>query len=238
MQLTLAQIIGSFAVILIHYIICHRMFWKKKYNWEGRHVLITGGSKGIGYAIARACVQKGCSVTILARSRNDLENAAQNLEKIEHDNPNRNEHVRYYVADTTNMEQLQKAIAAAEVDSGPIDIAICNAGLSIPKLCTQTSIEEYEKQSNVNYLGTVRTAKLVLPGMLQRKSGHIILVSSVVGVLGFAGYSSYAPTKWAIRGFADCLHNEVRFCFIIVVLLLWMRRVSTYHKNKIGCFSK
>ena len=220
MQLTLAQIIGSFAVILIHYVIFSRMFWKKKYNWEGKHVLITGGSKGIGYAIARACVQKGCNVTILARSRNDLEAAAKTLESIKTDNPNSSRRVRYYAADTTNMEQLQKAIAASIVDSGPIDVAICNAGLSIPKLCTQTSIEEYEKQANVNYLGTVRTVKLVLPGMLERKSGHILLVSSVVGVLGFAGYSSYAPTKWAIRGFADCLHNEVRFFVVVIVFVL------------------
>lgn len=212
----MAVIWSSFVVIVLAQYIIHRMFWKNKYNFKGKHVLITGGSKGIGYAIACACVKKGCKVTILARSRGDLEKAAKNLHSIECGYPNGGSNVRYYVADTTDTEQLQKAIADAEVDNGPIDIATCNAGLSIPKLCTQTSMEEYEQQVNVNYLGTVRTVKSVLPGMLKRKSGHIILVSSVVGVLGFAGYSSYAPTKWAIRGFADCLHNEVRHLYYFV----------------------
>jgi len=179
------------------------IFGRRK-DLRGKHVFITGGSKGIGFAIAQAFLRKGCRVSIVARSIKDLDEAKKILME---DSPGR---VSRYSADTTRSDQLSKAVAAAEQDMGPIDILVCNAGISIPKLCTQTTIEEYEKQVDVNYMGTVRTTKLVLPRMLERQSGHILFVSSVMGVLGFAGYSSYAPTKWAIRGFADCLHNELQ----------------------------
>lgn len=170
------------------------------------HVLVTGGSKGIGFHIAASFASRGTySVSILARSEKDLEKAKEEL-------LTRFPNVRIssFAADTTDPVSLKRALEEAEGEVGPIDILVCNAGLSIPKLCIDTTMEEYEIQAQVNYLGTVRTTKLVLPSMMDRGTGHIIFVSSVMGVLGFAGYSSYAPTKWAIRGFADCLHNELQ----------------------------
>jgi len=170
------------------------------------HVLITGGSKGIGFHIASTFAKRGTySVSILARSRKDLEKARDDLSNSYPDVT-----INSFVADTSDGVSLETAIQEAMDKVGPIDVLVCNAGLSIPKLCIDTTMEEYETQAQVNYLGTVRTAKLALPCMLERGKGHIIFVSSVMGVLGFAGYSSYAPTKWAIRGFADCLHNELQ----------------------------
>lgn len=170
------------------------------------HVLVTGGSKGIGFHIARAFARRGrYSVSILARSKKDLETAKDTLQKEFSDVC-----INSVAADTTDPVSLERALQEAVTLVGPIDVLVCNAGLSIPKRCIDTTMEEYETQAQVNYLGTVRTAKLVLPSMLERGRGHIIFVSSVMGVLGFAGYSSYAPTKWAIRGFADCLYNELQ----------------------------
>ena len=172
-----------------------------------RHVLITGGSKGIGLAIAGEFLRNPSAntdkVSILARHEKDLIKAKkQLLDEFPHAK------VEIIVADTTTAE-LKDRMAEAQDVLGPIDVLVCNAGLSIPKIMMESSVEDYERQITVNYLGAVRSVHAVLPGMVGRKSGHIILVSSVMGVLGFAGYSSYAPSKWAIRGFADCLRNEL-----------------------------
>lgn len=170
-----------------------------------RHVLITGGSKGIGFEIARHFLLVGTpKVSILARNEKDLSSARKRLLEEFPDAK-----VERVVADTTNYDQLTSQLAKAQETLGPIDVLVCNAGMSIPKLMIESSIEDYERQINVNYLGAVRSVKAVLPDMMSRKSGHIVLVSSMMGVLGFAGYSSYAPSKWALRGFADCLRNEL-----------------------------
>jgi 3-dehydrosphinganine reductase len=173
-----------------------------------RHVLVTGGSKGIGLAIAVQFLRNpGANtdkISLLARNEKDLIKAKkQLLDEFPH------ARVEIVVADTTEAK-LKDRIAEAQEALGPIDVLVCNAGLSIPKLIMESTVEDYERQINVNYLGAVRSVHAVLPGMVARRSGHIILVSSVMGVLGFAGYSSYAPSKWAIRGFADCLRNELR----------------------------
>ncbi len=182
------------------------MLEKRRNEQSIEHVLVTGGSKGIGLHIASTFAKRGnYSVSILARSTKDLEKAKNQLLVAYPDVS-----INSFAADTTDPVLLEKALNEAMGTVGPIDVLVCNAGLSIPKLCVDTTMEEYETQAQVNYLGTVRTAKLVLPSMMERGKGHIIFVSSVMGVLGFAGYSSYAPTKWAIRGFADCLHNELQ----------------------------
>ena len=196
-----ALIVSAF----IHYVIICIMFLKRK-RITGKHALVTGGSKGIGFEISKALLEHGCHVSICARSKEDLNEARDLLENISADNTK----IHCFVADVADTKQVQEACREAEQTIGPIDILVCNAGLSIPKLCIETSIEEYHRQMDVNFLGVVRTVKAVLPGMVERGTGHICLVSSVLGVLGFAGYSSYAPSKWAVRGFTDCLHNEVR----------------------------
>jgi 3-dehydrosphinganine reductase len=173
-----------------------------------KHALVTGGSKGIGFHIARSLLLLPTAdtdkITLLARNKKDLEQAQKDLEAEFSDAK-----VHIVVADTTNEREVRQATAQSQETLGPIDILICNAGLSIPKNFTDTSIEDFERQIDVNYLGAVRTVHAVLPGMLSRESGHIMFISSVMGVLGFAGYSSYAPSKWAVRGFADCLRNEL-----------------------------
>ena len=174
-----------------------------------RHAAITGGSKGIGLEIARHLLRHPAAgvdkVSLLARNERDLLAAKKELEK---EYPVAK--VQVLVADTTDESQLSSQLAKARDALGPIDILVCNAGLSIPKLIVDSSVKDYERQVDVNYLGAVRAVHAVLPEMLARRSGHRVFVSSVMGVLGFAGYSSYAPSKWAIRGFADCLRNELQ----------------------------
>ena len=156
---------------------------------SGRHVLITGGSKGIGFEIARCFLSNPTArtdaITLLARNEKDLAIAKKKLRSEFPD-----ARVETVVADTTEEEQLTKQLAKARETLGPIDVLVCNAGLSIPKLIVDSTVEDYERQMNVNYLGAVRSVHAVLPDMMARKSGHLVFVSSVAGVLGFAGYSA------------------------------------------------
>lgn len=182
------------------------LFRRRKLS--GLHVLITGGSKGLGLSLAKEFIRRGCSVSIVARSKTDLLEALATLQDFAK-SLSLSAKIQALPADVTSHEDLAKAFAAAEASSGPVEVVVCNAGLSIPGLFVEQRMEDFERQMQVNYLGAVRTVKCALPGMLARRQGHIVLTTSVLSVLGFAGYSSYAPSKWALRGLADCLHNEV-----------------------------
>ena len=193
---------------------------------QGKHVMITGGSKGLGLALAREFVKRRCDVTVVARNQTDLLAALQDLVALGKNLPTPPK-IQALSADTSSMDDLAKAFSVAADAAGPIEILICNAGLSIPGLFVNQQISDFEKQMEVNYLGTVRTIKCALPTMLARRQGHIVITTSVLSVLGFAGYSSYAPTKWALRGLADCLHNEVHICLFLLEksgfsILFWL----------------
>lgn len=160
-------------------------------------------------ALAKELVRRGCDLTIVARSKADLQQALAQLQQAAEAH-GRSPKLQALPADIQDPAQIAAAARQAEEASGPIDVLICNAGLSIPGLFLDQALPDFERQVSVNYLGTVATIKAALPGMVQRRSGHVVVVGSVQSVLGFAGYSSYAPTKWALRGLADCLHNELQ----------------------------
>lgn len=204
-----AWILGvvSLGVALATHVLIVLMF--KRNKLQGRHVFITGGSKGIGLALAKQFVRHGCHVTVIARSQADLAQALQALEALAQElqlSPK----LQALSADTGSADELTKALAAAAAGAGPIDVLVCNAGLSIPGLFAAQDMADFQRTVDVNYLGTVRTIKCALPGMLARRQGHIVVVSSMLAVTGFAGYASYAPTKWALRGLSDCLRNELQ----------------------------
>lgn len=188
-----------------------------RHRLRGKHVLITGGSKGLGLSLAKEFVRKGCHVTVVARAQADLLAALQSLDELA-TSMSLAVKVQALSADTASAEELHRAFETAEKVAGPVDILFCNAGLSKPGLFIEQPIEDFERTMQVNYVGTLRTIKCALPGMLQRRSGHIVITTSVLSVLGFAGYSSYAPSKWALRGLADCLHNEVCCCLALRLL--------------------
>ncbi|KAL6776437.1 hypothetical protein ACKKBG_A21115 [Auxenochlorella protothecoides x Auxenochlorella symbiontica] len=182
------------------------VFWKASCPVRDQHVFITGGSKGIGLAVAEEVLRRGARVTIAARNRDDLSKARASLAAA---CPASRGKIHTVAADTTSVDQLHAAAQSAEGALGPVDVVICNAGLSLPGLFSDSSLENFQRQADVNYLGTVKTIKAFLPGMLERRQGHICIISSALAICGFAGYSSYAPTKWALRGLADCLRNEL-----------------------------
>ncbi|KAL6756422.1 hypothetical protein V8C86DRAFT_71749 [Haematococcus lacustris] len=180
----------------------------------GKHVFITGGSTGIGLALAREFVSKSCNVTIVARNPSKLEAAASELReyaKACQQEAAPVSSVQFYTADVTVPEQVNAAVASAEAAGpGPIDILVCNAGAAAPGFFHDTHLSVFESSMRLNYLGVVASVKACYSRMLTRNTGHLCLISSVMGTMGFVGYSSYAPTKYAVKGLADCLRNELQ----------------------------
>ena len=171
-------------------------------SFDRKHVLITGGSEGIGLALAEQCGRRGAAVSIVARSQSKLDRAASHLERLGIECATAS-------ADVADSDALLTAIAHLEERTAPVDIVVACAGYAIPGYVESQSADEYRREMEVNYLGTVHAVKAVLDGMLERGAGHVVAISSTAGLLGVFGYTAYCPTKYAVRGFADALRAEV-----------------------------
>lgn len=164
-------------------------------NLRGKHVLITGGSQGIGAAVGRAAATSGARVSLLARGESALRAAADSIGAA----------ADWWACDVTDEHSLGEAVSAVELRRGPCDVMVCCAGVVLPGRFLEVPIAEFDRQWQVNVLGSIMAIKAVLPGMVERGSGHVVLVSSTAGLLGVPGYTGYGATKYAIRGLADSL---------------------------------
>ncbi len=156
-----------------------------------RTVLVTGGNRGIGYAIAQEFVAAGHRVAVTARSGKGPEGTLS------------------VVADVTDGESLDLAIKEVEEKLGPIEVLVANAGITKDTLLLRMSDEEFETVVNTNLNGVFRVLKRVTKSMLKQKYGRIILIGSVVGLLGSAGQVNYAATKSALVGIARSVTREL-----------------------------
>lgn len=166
---------------------------------RGAHVIITGGSEGIGRAMAAVAVERGASVSLIARREEPLAAAAAEL----------GDSARWATADVRDREALAGAVATLVEQAGPCDVMVANAGYARPGRFWALPAEEFRHEVDVNYLGAVHAAAAVVPSMRERGSGHLCFVSSTAGLLGVYGYSAYSPTKFAIRGLAESLRSEL-----------------------------
>ena len=156
-----------------------------------RTVLVTGGNRGIGYAIASRFVRDGHRVAVTARSG---------------DGPAGSLTVR---ADVTEGESLDQAIASVENELGPIEILVANAGITKDTLLMRMSDQEFEEVIDTNVVGVFKVVKRCITPMIKAKYGRIILISSVVGLYGSPGQVNYASSKSALVGFARSVTREL-----------------------------
>lgn len=171
-----------------------------------KHCIITGGSSGIGLATARKLVEEGFSITLIARRAAQLAAAKSELTELLSSIEQR---VITFSADVSDRNEITEAIVNAIEILGPPDILITSAGMALPGYFREMAIDVYEQSMAVNYLGTVYAVKTALPHML-KNGGNILMVSSGAGLIGLFGYTAYSPTKFALRGFAESLHAELR----------------------------
>jgi short-subunit dehydrogenase len=163
---------------------------------QGTRVLVTGASRGIGEAIARAFASRGCTVGLVARGRAGLEQLAAELPGEGH---------AVLAADVADAD----SIAAAVKEFGQVDVLVANAGITHYRPFAQLPLDEARHMNDVNWLGTIHTVWAALPGMVERRRGHIVVVSSGGGVRGFPSAAVYNGTKAAQRGFAEALRHEL-----------------------------
>ncbi len=172
--------------------------------FQGKLVLITGGSSGIGYELAKQLAEANARVWILARRKENLQSAFKSLF-----GENGSGH-GMLSADVANWKQIQSTLERFQREVGVPDLLINSAGVTEPGYIDQLPVETYREMMEINYLGTVHATKAVLPGMLQRGSGDIVNISSVGGFITGPGYAAYSPSKFAVRGFSDVLRAEVK----------------------------
>lgn len=156
-----------------------------------RSVLVTGGNRGIGLAIARAFADAGDKVAITYRSGEPPEGFLA---------------VR---CDITEPEQVEQAFKEVEEKHGAVEILVANAGVTRDQLLLRMSEEDFTTVLDTNLTGTFRVVKRASRGMLRARKGRIVLISSVVGLLGSAGQANYAASKAGLVGFARSLAREL-----------------------------
>ncbi|WIA09967.1 hypothetical protein OEZ85_010179 [Tetradesmus obliquus] len=118
--------------------------------------------------------------------------------------------VYYHSADVTKYKQVVDAVQAAEAALGPVDVLLCCAGMAELGYFHDCEPDMFARQMSLNYLGSLHAAKAVYDGMLGRNAGHIVFVASTMALMGLIGMSAYAPSKFAVRGLAECLRNELQ----------------------------
>lgn len=156
-----------------------------------RTVLITGGNRGIGFAIAEAFLSAGHRVAVTARSG---------------DGPSGSMTVR---ADVTDAGSLDAAFTAVEAEFGPVEVVVANAGITKDTLLLRMTEEDFTSVIDTNLSGAFRVVKRASKNMLKGRFGRIILVSSVVGLLGSAGQVNYSASKSGLIGLARSLTREL-----------------------------
>ena len=172
--------------------------------FEGKKVLITGGSSGIGLELARQLQALGSQVTLLARDPAKLDAAKTTLLKI------RPTDVRVIPVDVSDENALTYALQDIISGINLPDILVNSAGFSHPGYVEELPLDVFRSSMETNFLGTVAVTKALLPGFLVRGSGHVVNLSSLAGVIGTFGYSAYGASKFAIRGFSDVLRAEMK----------------------------
>lgn len=171
------------------------------------HALITGGSSGIGKALANRLAADGYDVSLIARRHQLLADAAAEVRGHRKAGSQR---VAFFPADVSDRLQTEAAVQAAITEFGPPDLVITSAGVSEPGYFAELSADNFERAMTVNYLGTLYTVRAALEPMRARKKGQIVLISSGAALMGVFGYASYCPSKFAVRGLAETLLAELR----------------------------
>ena len=166
----------------------------------GRHALVTGASRGIGAAIARAFSAEGAAVTLMVRDAARAQPVADSLT-----GPN-----AIVVADLTDRAAIRAACAQAADRLGAVDILVNNAGSTESAPFLKSGPELFERMIAVHLMGAVHATQAVLPSMIARESGHIVNVASTAGLEGQAYVTAYVAAKHALVGLTRALALEVR----------------------------
>ena len=157
----------------------------------GKHVVITGGSQGIGLETARLMAQRGGTVSIVARTEARLRDAADDIGRTGHK-------VEWVSADVTDPHAVDDALTELADRNGPCELLVTCAGIAHPGYFDELDLAVFHAQMDLIYFGTLHAIRAVLPGMVERGSGGLVGVSSGAALIGVFGYGAYAPAKYVM----------------------------------------
>ncbi len=164
----------------------------------GRTAFVTGSTRGIGLAIARALHAAGARVAVVGRALERARAVAAEL----------GEGAAGVGCDVTSADEVQAAVAAAEQALGPIDILVNNAGLTRDNILLRLTDEDWDAVLDANLKGAFHTTRAVIKGMMKRRAGRIVNITSVVGLTGNKGQANYAASKAGLIGFTKSVARE------------------------------
>jgi 3-dehydrosphinganine reductase len=173
--------------------------------YQGKRVFVTGGSSGIGLSLARMLVGYGAHVWIAARGQERLDAALAELRAIARPE----QKLGATAMDISDRAQVEAAAKGVLAGLGGLDILVNNAGIAHPATALETTGEVYDSMMRVNYFGAVNVTSAFLPHFRAQRSGHVAMVSSMLGFMGIYGYTAYAASKYALTGYSDCLRQEL-----------------------------
>ena len=172
------------------------------FKLDGKTALVTGASQGIGEAVAKLLAARGARVVLAARNEEKLKQLAAYIDAG-------GGCARPLALDVTQPETFAERLKTLPEDYAAIDILVNNAGVTADNLLVRMSLEEWERVLRTNLTGAFALTKEVVRGMIRRRWGRVINVSSVVGMMGNAGQANYAASKAGLIGFSKSLAREV-----------------------------
>lgn len=179
----------------------------EKQPFKGKWAIISGGSKGIGKAIAKLFVRLGGNVCVVARTLEILNSAAEEINSLRVDD---NQIIEVISCDMSNMEQVNGAFTKHIKEHGVPDYLFNIVGISYPNYTDKLTLEDYKLHMNTNFYGQLNAILTVLPYYMEQKEGYFVNMSSIAGYIGLMGYAAYTPTKFAIVGLSEVLRNEYK----------------------------
>lgn len=200
-----------FPLVLLIFIIISYSFLTSipRYSLKGKHVAVTGGSSGIGLSCAIAAVERGANVTIIARSKDKLDLAREQV--LDHTVDDSQKVAVCSVSVTSDLQTFKLSLTEAEDYIGKcVDVLINCAGTSICGCFEDIPPAQFEEMMRLNFMGSVIPTQCVVTNMKKQRSGRIVLCSSQAGQIGIFGYTAYSASKFALRGFSEALQMELR----------------------------
>ena len=221
--MTILAKIWKLLVILLGFAVLREIIQRRKMiSLLGKVVLITGGSRGLGLAMATEFAEQGARLVLCARNEVDLERARLKLSEL-------GAEVLVIPGDVSDQEQAHKTIERATALYGRVDILVNNAGIiCVGPWQTQTRAD-FEESMNSIFWGTYNMTMAVLPQMVSRKSGHIVNITSIGGKVSVPHLLSYSSAKFATVGFSEGLRSDLAKDGIVVVTIVpGLMRTGSY----------
>jgi len=172
-------------------------------RFENQNAIVTGAGRGIGHAIAVRLASEGARVACVSRSDENAKRTADELNSLRADS------AKHYAVDVADHAAVQKIGAQILEDFTKIDILVNNAGVTRDGLAMRMSVEDWDTVINTNLRGAFNFTQAIIRAMIKQRSGRIINITSVIGLIGNAGQTNYAASKAGLIGFTKSLAREL-----------------------------